>query len=583
MSDSDHLAGGEPTDEPRPAVPPPPTIGDRSETGRPARVGPPSGPSPQDPQAGPRVGEQPDIVPGPPEEQPADESDFEIALGPLQTVEYEQRTAPDAQRRLACMQCGRPDSREPRIFISMQAMAKIEAHGRTDLSKEIGGVMMGECGRDEKGLFVEVLDAIPADHVEHSSAQITFTHNSWPDIDRKQAEQCPDLKRVGWYHTHPGFGVFLSHMDVFIHKHFFNQPGNIAYVYDPVGRRRAFFRWSGKKIQSAGGFMIFGSRKETRQLEQHMQRLAAEAAPPGAMGGVADLSSRLLDQLFLLQRQARWVAIGQFVLAAILVVLMFWSMLRIGGLANKVQQLSNDLVAVQRRGEPLRIAENLKKIRENAEAEKYYKIAALSPSTRKLAVERLTMLYDRTGQTAEAQRYIKEAYRASPTTFAQFFRNCLFDWLGGSDDPSVQRPLVAMIPDDLVKVMIDRLRERSSLADVVAIDLLMERPKTAFQETAHRALVEIGRAQHVDKTIRDPAAQAAEAYINTKIDAAVKLHASDASRAKDEMRRLIGLDPDNKTLTDQLKKWETPPTVPTPPPAPGGTGGSSSGGPGGGS
>jgi proteasome lid subunit RPN8/RPN11 len=37
---------------------------------------------------------------------------------------------------------------------------------------------------------------------------------------------------VGWYHTHPDWGVFLSSMDMFICDNFFNKL-DVAYVIDP--------------------------------------------------------------------------------------------------------------------------------------------------------------------------------------------------------------------------------------------------------------------------------------------------------------------------------------------------------------
>ena len=36
------------------------------------------------------------------------------------------------------------------------------------------------------------------------------------------------LKIVGWYHTHPGFGVEFSEMDLFIQQNFFGGPAQIA-------------------------------------------------------------------------------------------------------------------------------------------------------------------------------------------------------------------------------------------------------------------------------------------------------------------------------------------------------------------
>ncbi len=43
---------------------------------------------------------------------------------------------------------------------------------------------------------------------------------------------------MGWYHTHPDFGIFLSDRDRFIHEHFFSGPGQVAHVIDPIRQIR---------------------------------------------------------------------------------------------------------------------------------------------------------------------------------------------------------------------------------------------------------------------------------------------------------------------------------------------------------
>jgi proteasome lid subunit RPN8/RPN11 len=54
---------------------------------------------------------------------------------------------------------------------------------------------------------------------------------------------------VGWYHTHPGFGIFLSGMDLFIHQNFFTQIWHVAYVLDPRARTSGFFCWDRRKTK----------------------------------------------------------------------------------------------------------------------------------------------------------------------------------------------------------------------------------------------------------------------------------------------------------------------------------------------
>ncbi len=530
---------------------------------------PETDPTPR-PEEQPAPGESPETIPRPAAEAAGG---VDISLGPLQTVEYEKRQSPDEKRRLVSLRYGKNDQREPRVFITMQAMRKIEAHGRTDLSREIGGVMMGEYGKDEKGLFIEIVDAIPAEHVEHSSAQIKFTHKSWVDIDRKQAEQCPDLKRVGWYHTHPGFGVFLSHMDVFIHEHFFGQPGNIAYVYDPVNRRRAFFRWSGKKIQAAGGFMIFAGRKDTRQLEEHMQRLASESAPPGTPGGGMDLSSRLLDQIYNLQRQMRLVAYGQFILAGILTMLMFWGMLRIGELASHVATAGERVAVLEKQSQLLKIAERYEGILDYAEAEKYLKMARLDPSTETEAVRRLVSLYERTRRPLAARDLVKSAYAKSPKALSDFYLLCLADWLSKSEDAGGQKALIGDVPDELIDPLMDRLEKRPEVPEILALQaIIMSHPNLAYQEKAHRILKSIGLMKDIKAATAKLAADAAEEYVTAKMGAATAQYATDQAGAKKEIRRLLKLDADNTTLKDLLKGWEKPPE-PDPSASPTGGGG----------
>jgi proteasome lid subunit RPN8/RPN11 len=49
---------------------------------------------------------------------------------------------------------------------------------------------------------------------------------------------------VGWYHSHPGYGVFLSDIDVKSQITFFNQPHHVALVVDPVRNKFGFFKLS---------------------------------------------------------------------------------------------------------------------------------------------------------------------------------------------------------------------------------------------------------------------------------------------------------------------------------------------------
>lgn len=137
------------------------------------------------------------------------------------------------------------------ILIDEPALRAAQAHALSSLNREVAGVLVG--GRPEKqpdGRYVvHVFDTIVAKHTVMQGASVTYTPESWRYLNDTLNERYPDdtAVMVGWYHTHPGFGIFLSGMDQFIHQNFFTQIWHIAYVLDPRARTSGFFCWDRAK------------------------------------------------------------------------------------------------------------------------------------------------------------------------------------------------------------------------------------------------------------------------------------------------------------------------------------------------
>ena len=68
---------------------------------------------------------------------------------------------------------------------------------------------------------------------EYPEQGFKFTHDPWSEISRERDEFPDELQIVGWYHTHPDWGVFLSGMDMFICDNFFNKRLDVALVIAP--------------------------------------------------------------------------------------------------------------------------------------------------------------------------------------------------------------------------------------------------------------------------------------------------------------------------------------------------------------
>ena len=86
----------------------------------------------------------------------------------------------------------------------------MDVHVREDTQHESGGVLVGtyevETGR------IQIRGAIPARKAVGSITSLTFTHDSWDEVNEVKDEKYPNDVILGWYHSHPHITVWPSHV-----------------------------------------------------------------------------------------------------------------------------------------------------------------------------------------------------------------------------------------------------------------------------------------------------------------------------------------------------------------------------------
>lgn len=134
---------------------------------------------------------------------------------------------------------------KPRItvFVTQRAYVRFCAHAGTDLDNEVGGGLAGRWRVDSESgeEFIVVEGVIPARHTRHGSTFLTFTQDTLVALHEELENRFPGKELVGWFHTHPRMGVFLSGYDVWLHEHFFPQPWQVALVIEPHSASGGFF------------------------------------------------------------------------------------------------------------------------------------------------------------------------------------------------------------------------------------------------------------------------------------------------------------------------------------------------------
>lgn len=151
------------------------------------------------------------------------------------------------------------------IFIENEVVKFIDEFATTDTSRELGGILIGNAYRYREKPFILISGAIEAKYSESSKTTMKFTHKSWEYIYSVKDAKYPNKKIIGWFHTHPTFGIFLSDYDKFIHKNFFSEPYQVAYVVDPINKQNGFFQWEDSEIIKCSGYSIIGYTPEKKK------------------------------------------------------------------------------------------------------------------------------------------------------------------------------------------------------------------------------------------------------------------------------------------------------------------------------
>lgn len=138
---------------------------------------------------------------------------------------------------------------QPVLVMESEVARRIRQHSRTSMKAEVCGVLIGK--NDDDRTVVEA--CIPGVNASQGGTHVTFTQDTWEHIYKIKDREYPDDKIVGWYHSHPGFGVFLSEHDLFIQENFFSGPHQIAWVYDPHTDEEGCFGWVNAKVEKLSG------------------------------------------------------------------------------------------------------------------------------------------------------------------------------------------------------------------------------------------------------------------------------------------------------------------------------------------
>ena len=122
-----------------------------------------------------------------------------------------------------------------KVYIKKTALDKMIRHCQ-DKSKpqlEAMGFLVGEVFKWEDFLYSMIKDVVTTDLIS-TEISVRFDSEGFEPLFEKLDSLDYDYIIVGWYHSHPDLGCFLSQTDLNTQKRIFNMPFHSAIVLDPI-------------------------------------------------------------------------------------------------------------------------------------------------------------------------------------------------------------------------------------------------------------------------------------------------------------------------------------------------------------
>jgi len=142
-------------------------------------------------------------------------------------------------------QPGRPSTRSPYpIFFQQEAVIALQEHLKSSPTQAIFGFLIGDVFRDpETGVLYTIIDkTLKLSQPIYGDKTEVVVSRLWDRMQEQLGKASATL--LGWYHSHPGQGGFLTAHDVETHEKFFTDPWHVAVLVaaEAGGVTGRFFR-----------------------------------------------------------------------------------------------------------------------------------------------------------------------------------------------------------------------------------------------------------------------------------------------------------------------------------------------------
>ncbi|HII38589.1 TPA: hypothetical protein HA318_01125 [Candidatus Micrarchaeota archaeon] len=124
------------------------------------------------------------------------------------------------------------------VYLHYNALQKAEKHflKQAESRLEAMGLLSGQILSWKGQAYTVVNDYLTSEN-NATSVSVRFTRQAFSEL-AKQYHSSPRQIIIGWMHSHPGYGCFLSSTDLATQAKYFTEPFHVALVADPLKKEK---------------------------------------------------------------------------------------------------------------------------------------------------------------------------------------------------------------------------------------------------------------------------------------------------------------------------------------------------------
>jgi proteasome lid subunit RPN8/RPN11 len=148
------------------------------------------------------------------------------------------------------------------VYVTRPVLTAIFAHFKAaaDRQKEALGLLVGTPCVDASGVSFTLVSAYATGQNDATSTHVRFAPPAFSNLSKLLSERGKGELVVGWAHSHPSYGCFLSPTDLKTQQDYFPERFHAALVIDPLkgekGQTRFFQLTPDKKSYSPVAFAV---------------------------------------------------------------------------------------------------------------------------------------------------------------------------------------------------------------------------------------------------------------------------------------------------------------------------------------